>query len=91
MDFDFDRELYGAPLNPLEFELDDGPAIEVLLNAYPEGVTVLDLPHPSEELEDKVGVAEALFKEGILVLEDEATKSQLAAEGSEEDDDDCPF
>jgi len=40
----------------LQFELDDAPAIEALLSAYPQPVTVSDLPHPpSEDLEDKVG------------------------------------
>lgn len=42
-------------LSPLQFELDDAPAIEVLLAAYPEPVRVYDLPHPpTEDLEDKV-------------------------------------
>lgn len=88
------RELYGAPLNPLEFELDDGPAIEILLNAYPTGVTVMDLPHPSDELDDKIGVADALFREGILIIEDEATagaKEDGSDNGDDDDDDDCPF
>ncbi len=90
---DNSRVMYGASLNPLEFELDDGPAIEVLLSAYPEGVTVLDLPHPSDELDDKIGVADALFKEGLLVIEDEATGGG-GGEGRDNDDDnddDCPF
>lgn len=49
------------PCSPLEFELDDGPAIEVLLSAYPGPVRVADLPHPpSEDLEDKVRGRHAL-------------------------------
>ena len=60
-------------MNPLEFELDDGPAIEQLLRAYPEGVTVGDLEHPSEELDDKISLAQALYKEGILIIDDEAS------------------
>ena len=44
--------------SPLQFELDDAPAIEVLLSAYPEPVRVYDLPHPpTEDLEDKVQCA----------------------------------
>ena len=39
---DNSREMFGAPLQPLEFELDDGPAIEALLQAYPEPVSVAD-------------------------------------------------
>ena len=98
------REMYGAPLAPLEFELDDGPAIEALLLAYPVAVAVDDLPHPSEELEDKVALAQvrprthlllynvcnlslngslqALYKEGFLIIDDEASKP------SNDDDDD---
>lgn len=37
-------------MEPLEFELDDGPAIEALLLAFPEPIAVADLPHPSEEM-----------------------------------------
>jgi len=69
--------------SPLEFELDDGPAIEMLLKAYPEGVMIQDLPHPSEELEDKVGIAQALFKEGFLLIVDET--SRPAGKGESDD------
>lgn len=82
------RELHGAPLQPLEFELDDGPAIEALLMAYPEPIAVSELPHPSEELEDKVSLAQALYKEGFLLIHDEASKPDN--EDDEVDDDD-PF
>jgi len=70
---DNSRQVYGAPLKPLEFELDDGPAIEALLTAYPHSITVSDLDHPSEEIDDKIGIAEALYKEGILLISDEAS------------------
>jgi len=70
---DNSRQMYGAPLKPLEFELDDGPAIEALLTAYPHSITVSDLDHPSEEMDDKIGIAEALYKEGILLISDEAS------------------
>lgn len=86
---DNSRELFGSPLSPLEFDLDDGPAIEALLAAYPHGVTVTSLPHPSEEESDKVDVAAALFREGFLVVEDEASKP--AADGSDDGDDNDPF
>lgn len=81
------RELHGAPLQPLEFELDDGPAIEALLTSYPDPILVSELPHPSEELEDKIALAQALYREGFLLIHDEASKP----EGEEEDDDDDPF
>jgi lysine-specific demethylase/histidyl-hydroxylase NO66 len=68
------RSVFGNEISPLEFELDDGPAIETLLKAYPDPVMVSDLPHPSEDLEDKVGVAQALFKEGFLFIVDETSK-----------------
>lgn len=76
-------------LSPIEFELDDGPAIEEILNSYPHGVTVSDLPHSSEELDDKVEIARSLFREGFLMVVDEATKP--AEEGGSDDEDDCPF
>ena len=82
------RELHGAPLQPLEFELDDGPAIEALLAAYPEAVLVSELPHPSEELEDKIALAQVLYKEGFLLIYDEASKPE---NGEDEVDDDNPF
>jgi hypothetical protein len=78
--------MHASPVNPLEFDLDDGPAIEALIESYPHGVTVNDLPHPSEELEDKLAIANALFKEGILLIMDDA--SQCA---NQSDDDDDPF
>jgi hypothetical protein len=80
------REMHGAAIQPLEFELDDGPAIEMLLEAYPAGVLVQDLPHASEELEDKVGVAQALFKEGFMMIVDSVSR-----EDGDDDDNDDPF
>eukprot|EP00603_Paraphysomonas_imperforata_P015561 CAMPEP_0114457990 /NCGR_PEP_ID=MMETSP0104-20121206/4453_1 /TAXON_ID=37642 ORGANISM="Paraphysomonas imperforata, Strain PA2" /NCGR_SAMPLE_ID=MMETSP0104 /ASSEMBLY_ACC=CAM_ASM_000202 /LENGTH=569 /DNA_ID=CAMNT_0001630565 /DNA_START=14 /DNA_END=1723 /DNA_ORIENTATION=- len=76
---DNSRMLHEASLNPMEFDLDDGPAIEALLDAYPTPVVVMDLHHPSEELEDKVAVAQALFKDS-----DEKG-------GSDGEEDDDPF
>ena len=81
------RETYGAPLHPLEFELDDGPAIEALLLAYPSAITVGDLPHPSEEMEDKISLAQALYKEVFLYIDDEASRP----ENPDDEDDDSPF
>ena len=99
---DNSRELYGNPLRPLEFDLDDGVCIEALLAAYPSSVMVADLPHPSEEEEDKVGVAQALFKEGFLLIDDEVTAGVGTGDGDDSDggmdeengeevDDDNPF
>ena len=63
---------HGAPLQPLEFPIDDAPAIETLLAAYPNPVFLEDLPHPAsqEDLETKAEIVQALFKEGFLLLVD---------------------
>ncbi len=76
-------------LTPVEFELDDGPAIEELLNSYPDGVVVSELSHTSEELEDKLDIARALFKEGFLMVVDEASKP--ATNESDDNSDTDPF
>ena len=66
------RTHHGAPLRPLEFPIEDTLAIDALLDAYPHSVVVKDLPHPPhEDLPTKIAIAESLFKEGILLLEDE--------------------
>jgi bifunctional lysine-specific demethylase and histidyl-hydroxylase NO66 len=55
------------PLSPLEFEMDDAPALEQLLTTVPpHWIAVEDLIHDS--LDDKVGVAQALYDEGILAV-----------------------
>jgi hypothetical protein len=82
---DNSRETFGNPINPLEFEVDDGPAIETLLNAYPRSVTVEELEHPSDEIDDKLGIVLALYKEGLLVITDAA--SQPAEFGNHHDSD----
>lgn len=87
------REIHGAPLNPLEFDLDDGPAIEAFLDAYPEGIVVSDVHHVSEELEDKLEIARALFKEGFLIIVDEASKKDTDDKSDSESNEDgsSPF
>jgi lysine-specific demethylase/histidyl-hydroxylase NO66 len=55
------------PLSPLEFEMDDAPAIEQLLTTIePHWIAIADLFHDS--IEDKVGVTQALYDEGILTV-----------------------
>ena len=47
--------------------MDDGPAMEQLLRTTePQWICVADLFHDS--IEDKVGVTQALFDEGLLVI-----------------------
>jgi hypothetical protein len=71
---DNSRVHHGSALRPLEFELDDAPAVEALLNAYPEAVAVKELPHPpADDLDDKLEIAKALFSEGFLVYEGEGS------------------
>ena len=58
---------HGNPLCPMEFEMDDAPAIEQLLTTVPpRWVVVSDLIHDS--IEDKISVAQALHDEGILAI-----------------------
>ena len=44
---------------------------------------VADLPHPSDEDEDKVGIAQALYKEGFLLIDDSLT--DMAGDDEEAD------
>lgn len=54
-------------LSPLEFELDDAPAIEQLLGTTePHWICITDLVH--DTIEDKIGVAQSLYDENILLL-----------------------
>mmetsp|Transcript_18428 Transcript_18428/g.39856 ORF Transcript_18428/g.39856 Transcript_18428/m.39856 type:complete len:847 (+) Transcript_18428:111-2651(+) len=62
---DNSRVFQGTPLSPMEFEIDDAPALEQLLTtAEPHWIMVKDLIHG--DVEDKMEVAQALFDEGIL-------------------------
>lgn len=70
--------------------MDDGPTIEGLIKAYPEGVVVDELYHPSEETDDKVSIAQALYKEGFLLIIDEASKPSNIHDNDDDDDND-PF
>jgi bifunctional lysine-specific demethylase and histidyl-hydroxylase NO66 len=58
---------HGTPLSPMEFEMDDAPAIEQLLTTTePFWIGVSDLIH--DTIEEKVGVVQALYDEGILAI-----------------------
>jgi bifunctional lysine-specific demethylase and histidyl-hydroxylase NO66 len=61
------RVYRGNPLSPLEFELDDAPALEALLTTVePRWIQVQDLIH--DDIEDKMEIAQTLFDEGILAM-----------------------
>lgn len=62
---DNSRVYHGTPLSPMEFEIDDAPALEQLLTAVePHWIMVKDLIHG--DVEDKMEIAQTLFDEGIL-------------------------
>ena len=64
---DNSRVYHEKPISPMEFETDDAPAIEQLLKTLePHWICVADLYH--DTIEDKVGVVQALYDEGILAL-----------------------
>ena len=55
------------PISPLEFEMDDAPSIEQLLTTTPpHWIAIQDLIH--DTIDDKVGIAQALYDEGILAI-----------------------
>lgn len=54
-----------TPLSPIEFEVDDAPALEQLLTTVePHWIMVKDLIHG--DVEDKMEIAQALYDEGLL-------------------------
>lgn len=64
---DNSRVYQGNPLSPMEFELDDAPALETLLSTVePYWIQVQDLSH--DDIEDKMEIAQSLFDEGILSI-----------------------
>ena len=64
---DNSRVYHGTPLSPLEFEVDDAPALEMLLTTTePHWICVKDLIHG--DIEDKMEIAQSLYDEGILAI-----------------------
>lgn len=64
---DNSRVYHENPLSPLEFEIDDAPALEALLTTVePHWICVQDLIHG--DIEDKMDIAQSLFDEGILAM-----------------------
>jgi len=64
---DNSRVYHESPLSPLEFEIDDAPALEALLTTVePHWICVQDLIHG--DIEDKMEITQSLFDEGILAI-----------------------
>ena len=64
---DNSRVYHEVPLSPLEFEIDDAPALEMLLTTIePHWICVQDLIHG--DIEDKMDIAQSLYDEGILAM-----------------------
>ena len=71
---DNSREYRGNPLSPMEFEMDDGPAIEQLLTTIePHWIYVNDLYH--DTIEDKIAIVQSLYDEGILAVKSQEQSS----------------
>jgi lysine-specific demethylase/histidyl-hydroxylase NO66 len=65
---DNSRVYLGNPLSPLEFEMDDGPALEQLLTTVePAWILVNDLIH--DTIGDKVAIVQSLYDDGILAIQ----------------------
>jgi bifunctional lysine-specific demethylase and histidyl-hydroxylase NO66 len=59
-------------ISPMEFEMDDAPALEQLLTTTPpHWISISDLIH--DTIDDKVSIAQALFDEGILATRPETS------------------
>lgn len=64
---DNSRVYHEHPLSPMEFEIDDAPALEMLITTVePHWVCVRDLIHG--DIEDKMDIAQSLYDEGILAI-----------------------
>ena len=67
---DNSRVYHGKALSPMEFESDDGPALEQLITTVePSWIRVNELFH--DTIEDKIAIAQSLFDEGILCVQND--------------------
>lgn len=72
---DNSRVYRDKPLNPLEYEMDDGPSLEQLITTVEPGwILVNNLYH--DTIEDKVAIAQSLYDEGILAIDNEEESSE---------------
>lgn len=64
---DNSRVFHEVPLSPMEFEVDDAPALEQLVTTVePNWIPVQELI--SESMEDKIAITQSLYDEGILAI-----------------------
>jgi len=64
---DNSRVYHEHPLSPMEFEIDDAPALEMLITTIePHWICVRDLIHG--DIEDKMEITQSLYDEGILAI-----------------------
>jgi len=64
---DNSRMYHGSALSPMEFEVDDAPALEILLTTTePHWFCVKDLIHG--DIEDKMEISQSLYDESILAI-----------------------
>jgi bifunctional lysine-specific demethylase and histidyl-hydroxylase NO66 len=83
---DNSRVYQDKPLSPVEFETDDGPALEQLVTTVePNWIRINDLFH--DTIEDKIAIAQSLFDEGILSILNEGKADDEAEDASHDDDD----
>ena len=77
---DNSRIYQGIPLSPMEFEVDDAPALEMLLTTVePHWLSVKDLIHG--DIEDKMEIAQSLYDEGILAIYQEENPDKSVQTG----------
>ncbi len=48
------------------FDLDQGPGVEFVLNAYPEAVSVSTIP--MGDVQDRLDIASMLYEQGIVLV-----------------------
>jgi bifunctional lysine-specific demethylase and histidyl-hydroxylase NO66 len=64
---DNSRVYHEVPISPLEYEVDDAPALEQLITTVePHWIRVCDLIHESND--DKISITRSLYDEGILAI-----------------------
>jgi bifunctional lysine-specific demethylase and histidyl-hydroxylase NO66 len=65
---DNSRLYHEHPISPMEFEIDDAPALEQLLTTIPPNwIAISDLIH--DTIDDKISIVQSLFDEGIIAIQ----------------------